>query len=431
MVFAMATSTLHAQQLITNVIVETYYISDANDATDTNGGLLEEGSVTYRVYIELSEGSSLVELFGTAANTFFIRSSAPFFNNQDRGQTYGFDIRDNRLDENTVALDSWLSMGQASRIHLGVLKAEDNDGSIIGGSNNDGGSAEMEGGLLANTDPEAGIAVNAADGLTPWPEPGFTGFAFTQFFDVPAVVFGTETNSNSFETNNFRLTVTNGVQGPTDSKLVLVAQLTTTGNLEFELNAIVRDALGVNFTYVAGNIQPGSTQLQSPHLKYTPECGCTNPDFLEYSASAPCDDGSCTTPVTFGCGDTAACNFNPNVNLNIPELCCFSPSECNGLDWTLICPALSSETEGVNDWSFYPNPATDFVEIVHPSTLNEDFVLECYSLDGKIVNSIQAIVATGTRARLNLSNLQAGTYIVQARNTKHGTMYSSLLFKTH
>ncbi|MEY4593948.1 MAG: hypothetical protein RIQ47_358, partial [Bacteroidota bacterium] len=45
------TFTLRAQ--VENVIVERYYVSDASDATDTIGGGLAAGSVTYRIYIDL------------------------------------------------------------------------------------------------------------------------------------------------------------------------------------------------------------------------------------------------------------------------------------------------------------------------------------------------------------------------------------------
>lgn len=50
---------LRATAQIEKVTVERYYVSDANDATDTFGGYLEPGSVTYRVYIDLLPGCVL------------------------------------------------------------------------------------------------------------------------------------------------------------------------------------------------------------------------------------------------------------------------------------------------------------------------------------------------------------------------------------
>ncbi len=420
-----------AQPLINDLIVETYYISDANDATDTEGGTLQEGSVTYRVFLELSEGSSLIELFGNANHAFFIKSTTPFFNHEDRGQTYGFDIRDNRLGENTVALDSWLSFGQASRSRLGVLKVEDTDGSVIGGVNNDGGSAGIEGGLLVNSDPEAGIPLTDADGLLPWPAPGFAGFTFNQFFDNPASVFGTQTVSNIFESNNFRLNTPNAVQGPTSNNRVLIAQLTTTGELEFEINAIVRSAAGTNISYVARDANVGQAEVLSPFLRYPPQCGCTDPNFLEFSAAAPCDDGSCSTPVVLGCSDPDACNYNAAVNFNIPQLCCYTPTECNGLDWTIICPTLDSDNVRENSWSLYPNPAVDEVNLRLPNPLPAGLSAEVYTLQGKKVLA-QALPSTSSSSlAMDVSSLPVGMYILRVQDGPHSILFTSKLSKTH
>src|SRR5436190_23753691 len=52
---------------VRNVIVETYYISDANDATDTIDGIgriLPVDSKTYRVYVQLEPGCKLKKIYG-------------------------------------------------------------------------------------------------------------------------------------------------------------------------------------------------------------------------------------------------------------------------------------------------------------------------------------------------------------------------------
>ena len=61
------------------VIVEKYYVSDLNDATDTLGGGLPVGSTTYRVYVDLAPGSVLKKIYGDANHPFSIQSTAPFF----------------------------------------------------------------------------------------------------------------------------------------------------------------------------------------------------------------------------------------------------------------------------------------------------------------------------------------------------------------
>lgn len=50
---------LNGNAQLQKVIVEKYYISDANDATDTLGGGLSAGSTTYRIYVDLVPGSIL------------------------------------------------------------------------------------------------------------------------------------------------------------------------------------------------------------------------------------------------------------------------------------------------------------------------------------------------------------------------------------
>jgi hypothetical protein len=133
---------VHAQ--LEKLIVETYYVSDESDSTDVNGGKLDSGSVTYRVYVDMLPGSTLKQIYGDTNHILKIASTAPFFNNVDRGQVFGYDIVSKRLSENTVALDTWLTLGQAAKSasekYIGVLKNQDTDSSIVGGVNNDGHS---------------------------------------------------------------------------------------------------------------------------------------------------------------------------------------------------------------------------------------------------------------------------------------------------
>jgi len=159
--------TIHLYSIgqIENVIVETYYISDLNDATDTIGGYLEPGSKTYRIYVDLDTNVKISKIYGDTNHPLIFKSSLPFFNNLDRGKSFGYQIANTKLKENTVALDTWLTIGMASNKHYGILKDTDTSASIIGGANNDGGSAEIIDGLLSNNDSDAGIPLINSDGL--------------------------------------------------------------------------------------------------------------------------------------------------------------------------------------------------------------------------------------------------------------------------
>lgn len=69
---------LNGNAQLQKVIVEKYYISDANDATDTLGGGLSAGSTTYRIYVDLAPGSILKKIYGDGYHPFSIQSTAPF-----------------------------------------------------------------------------------------------------------------------------------------------------------------------------------------------------------------------------------------------------------------------------------------------------------------------------------------------------------------
>ena len=61
---------LNGNAQLQKVIVEKYYISDANDATDTLGGGINIGSTTYRIYVDLAPGSLLKKIYGDANHPF-------------------------------------------------------------------------------------------------------------------------------------------------------------------------------------------------------------------------------------------------------------------------------------------------------------------------------------------------------------------------
>ena len=118
---------------------------------------------------------------------------------------------------------------------------------------------------------------------------------------------------------------------------VLVAQLTTKGDLSFKLNAQIIDTSNsgkvINFVAdtVPGDYLKGT--FRSKYLTYPQEkiCGCADPNYLEYMQDRDCDNAAlCKTKIVFGCMDPQACNYNPNANFpgkdkdKIKEqLCCY------------------------------------------------------------------------------------------------------------
>ncbi len=412
---AMAASAT-AQNDIEALSVEIYYISDANDATDTDGGPpLTEGSVTYRLFLKLAPGAQLKALYGSANHPLIISSTEPFFNNEQRGRTFGHQVQNQFLNRNTVALDSWISFGAASNQLFGVPKSLDTDGSIVGGASSDGGSESIPAGMLVNNDPMAEIPLTESDGLmlggAPVAPPGFTVIPANAFDPIFRDATSTENTFN----NTGVVMQTSGVFGFDSENRILMAQLTTKGDLAFELNVEIINADGDVVKYVAVENVEDTQETVNSFLRYPPQCGCTDSDYLEFSPSAGCDDGSCQTLIQFGCLDPEACNYNPEANFNIPSLCCFGPENCNGLDINIVCPSLSiNEGEIENTFVVFPNPTRDFLALNPGNIQNQKIVILISDLAGNTLyqNEIWSNDEAALK-KIDVNILAQGMYAMQ------------------
>ncbi len=417
--FLFCTGGINAQ--VKNLVVETYYISDLNDATDTTGGYLEAGSVTYRIYVQLEPGSKLRKIYGDANHTLRFSTTTNFFNNKADGQSFGKDFTKNRLGENTVALDSWITLGQTTRLssktYFGVLKSGDDDGSFIGGANNDGGSAAIPGGLLVNSDPAIGLPLYSSDGndtmtSTPnsWADYGIIDVSS----NVDSTIFGSAKICSEFISNNAGLQ-NSGVSGVNpDSNYVLVAQLTTTGEISFELNLEVEenDNVGTRIIkYVADGTSLASDEQISPYLKYPRSCGCTDPEFLEYNPAYSCMiSDSCKTLIVFGCMDTLACNYDEFANYHVQSLCCY-PGLCNDRDISVVCPLLGIERAQEPNEGIYPNPSHETVNFQFVAEENSNVKYEIYDSLGRLVHEQNVLSYPGLNTTsINISDLDNGLY---------------------
>jgi hypothetical protein len=349
-------------QGLENVYLETYYVSDANDATDTDGGNLPAGSVTYRIFLDLEEGYELQAVFGNEAHELRFETTTLFFNNEDRGEETGDVIPDNRLDENTVALDSWVTMSAASESHFGVLKENDADGSIVGGANNDGGSEGIAGGLLANTDPSAGIPLTTSDGLIDGTVPTVT------VVGLDLSVFGDQNAGPLFSSNGGAWSVLEGVTGPDQDNIILIAQITTDGELSYSLNIQLGTPDGGTVQYVASN--PTGDELFHVGLNFPPLPipGCTSQTACNFNPEAEEDDESCIEPTA----DCEECNANNDGLI-------FVDTDGDGIcDAEEIAGCTTSETA-----CNYNPDATDEVPCLEP-------VPDCAACDGEVLVLIDA-----------------------------------------
>ena len=266
-------------QGLDSIIVEKYYVANAADAAGSVG-TLPVGSVTYRVFADLKPGYLFQALFGTAntvvsppvpIHTLLINTSTTFFNNEDRGKTSPEGIDTKYLKTNTVALDSWFSVGGTAIGQMGILKSEDNGAANLISANT----------LLKNNAISMGIPLTTQDGMVAGSPVSVTFVGLTTELNV---FDGTSQVGNSFSTSNGSIAALGGAQGPDSATFnrVLIGQFTTDGVFHFELNLQLGTPTGGIENYAANNIQSGefthsSLIYTSPTVNTPPTVSITAP----------------------------------------------------------------------------------------------------------------------------------------------------------
>ncbi len=241
-----------------------------------------------------------------------------------------------------------------------------------------------------------------------------------------STMFGSLVPKYSFESSNFALSCS-GVQGTVaDSNQVIIAQLTTLGDLAFNINITVEEMInGVPtlVNYVSSDTLLGSNEKFNPFLSYPFACGCNNPNYIEYNSIYACyEEGTCLTPVVFGCTDTLACNYDPQANLNIQELCCY-PGSCAGRNIEEVCPSLMGNNFDLN---VYPNPTSDDITLNIISGGSSNWNYEVYNTYGSVkLSRLFTSSDLNIVLPLSLENLDPGMYEIKVSN---GEMSKHKLF---
>jgi len=243
-------------QGLDSIIVEKYYVSNAQDSIVTAGipaGTLPVGSVTWRVYADLAPGYTLQAVYGVPGHNLVINSTTNFFNNEDLGSTSPNATSVNNIRKHSAMIDTWFSMSGNASGKVAVLKSEDGDGALVNAN-----------GILQNNDLSAAPAISSVDGMIAGTPPAVTFVGFTA---AETAVFDNTTAGNSINTNNASVAVLGGVSGPTATNRILIGQFTTTGIFHFELNLQLGTPSAGSVNYVASN--PVSNEQTAPSLTGT------------------------------------------------------------------------------------------------------------------------------------------------------------------
>jgi hypothetical protein len=406
---------------IEKVYVETYYITDKNDAQNSIGGNLQENTLTYRVYIKLSQGFKLNKIYGDKNHVFTISSSENIFNHSTLGSSLGSAIVKPNLRKDFVALDSWVTIGQTSRPSngftlFGIPKHLDTDGSLIGGANNDGGNSGIIGGLLKNNASSIGKPLTTSDGNFSYEINPVNIVNYGLVDPITAeqnTIFGKKIG-NEFISNSFSLETTEQFKSiELDSNYILIAQITTKGTLKMLLNLEIQDKNGSVKKYVATKNNISKDEIYTPILSYPPVCSCSDSNYKEYDEFSVCQDNTkCKTKIKFGCMDSTACNYDQLANVHLDKICCYV-GYCNDLDLDIICPDLTSRNgEFIPYLKLYPSLITDELNIEHNLDINSSTKLSIKDAFGRIILE-KSNLSNANTENINLRNIPTGIYICQ------------------
>lgn len=243
------------------ILVERYYVSDTLDSSVSLLPNLPAGSVTYRIFVDMEKGYRFQAVFGSEGHPMRIATSTSFYNHPVHGSNLANLIYDASLPSSTVMLDSWISVGAASSVHLGVMKVDDDTVGNIANKRL----------ALSNKDASAGIPLTERDGLKRIrigaEMPRVTAL------NIDNLLHELKNPSSlpqgyAFETENGSWACIGGSSNETDtSNRVLIGQFTTSGDFSFTLNVQLGKPGGGYEQYVAD--RPFGTQLTTPSLKFS------------------------------------------------------------------------------------------------------------------------------------------------------------------
>lgn len=340
------------------VVVERYYVSGADDSQD---GLLPEGSVTYRVFLDMKPTYEAQIMFGTNNHPLDIKTTTTFYNHSF-GESMGAGVNAALFPTpvaTTIALDSYITIGAATSDHTGVLKASDPDATSILG----------QGDYLTNFSELADEpAVSVADGYVAGPIAGTGSIGIPQpMLDI----FGTESNGSEFEINDGSWYLLEGLTGLDDDNLVLVGQFTTDGTLTFNMNVQM--------------LIPEELQCFA-----TPTC---NKVGIMYVHSTHADDEA--------------------FNNDIEQDRVIYQTDCMSFNSSEIPDGLEEKKLAAKAFDLFPNPTSENFNI----HFNEDLTnvqYNLYDVEGRVLQQgLAGNAYTGRQLTIQTGRLEAGTYLLQ------------------
>jgi hypothetical protein len=235
-------------QGLEDIITETYYITDLNDAKGAGSNHIPAGWVTYRVYVDMKPGYVLQSVYGSPGHELKLSTSTAFYNHPLYGNYIPNLVMDPVISGGALMLDSWIGVGAATQQTYGVLKEEDDTlKTVVNVSKPQ---------MLQGEHMLAGVPLKKKDGLFKPLEglpPRVTQIGIDSLLVALDKVKAPE-SGYVFSTENGGWGCLGGAAGPfPETNRVLIGQFTTNGDFYFEFNIQIGSAEHGVEQYVARN----------------------------------------------------------------------------------------------------------------------------------------------------------------------------------
>jgi hypothetical protein len=259
------------QNGLEKIEIEKYYVSTQADqiaadqesiAAGQSTGALPAGSVTYRIYADMLPGYKLSYVYGDPDNHPLLFSTTTKFYNNPAGALTPTNSKAD-IKNKLLALDSYVTINRVTPTDLGIPKNEDD---LL---NNNISATDNPSGVLLNNDVSTAIPLTLKDGM-------IAGTASQlQTYNIPPLsqtAFGNKTDENNFTIVDGSYFVANTNAPENGSNRVLIAQVTTDGELHYELNLRIQPPTGGEELYEA---RPTGNKRWIPSLRNFDNCNET------------------------------------------------------------------------------------------------------------------------------------------------------------
>lgn len=228
------------------ILLERFYeVNEKDRSVQHLSGPIDEGAVTWRIFLDLEPGYRFQAAYGTTAHPLEMNSTKVIYNHNGFGNYCPNVIMEKFFHKDIAFLDSWFSTGAATETQMAIPRAFDTD--------HQHDFIRFERGFLENDLLDGTGKLSMRDGMS-----DSESMVFPTFYHMDEAQKKMMTTSVSNEIiieDGAWAAMGKGALG-VDSlgrNHLLIAQITTSGDLECKLNIMIGTPDGKSLRYVYAN----------------------------------------------------------------------------------------------------------------------------------------------------------------------------------